>query len=395
MPNKKHHLTVAVYSGIIPSTTFIERLIGGLSKKGVIVYVFGIQKKQIASRKGVKLIGYKPNKLSKLWHLVYYSCCLWLRKRPEKQQLDSYLKAQQRYDLNTRLKCYPVLWYKPDIFHVQWAKGIADWMWVQEFGMKLVLSFRGAHINYSPIANQFLADSYRRCFPKLDGFHAVSQAMAQEALKYGATTSKTLVVYSGLDLSKFAYHTKQPSKILKLLSVGRVHWIKGYQYALDACKLLKDAGIGFHYTIIGAARSIELVYQVKDLGLESEVELLPKRPFKEVMEGMRAADVLIMPSVEEGIANVVLEAMALGTLVVCTDCGGMAEVTNHRQTGFLVPIRNAPALADALLEITNMPPQARQGMSLKARKHIEQQHQEATMTDGMMAFYNTVLNPST
>jgi colanic acid/amylovoran biosynthesis glycosyltransferase len=388
----KGPLNIAIYSGIIPSTTFIERLISGLSKKGINIYLFGIQKSEISSRKKVHIIGYRTGKLSKLCYFLYFGCCLYLWKRKTKRQLDSYLKAHQRFDLNTRLKCYPVLWHRPDMFHVQWAKGIDDWMWVQDFGIKLVLSLRGAHINYSPIANKELADTYKHCFPKLDGFHAVSAAMAKEVCQYGADPSKIQVVYSGLNLNQFTFEIKQPNKPLQLLSVGRAHWKKGYHYALDACKIFKDNGIKFHYTIIGAAGSIELAYQVKDLGLEQDVKFLPKQPFYKVMEAMRNADVLLMPSVEEGIANVVLEAMALGTLVVSTDCGGMAEVIVHGETGFLVPLRNAPAMAAAVMDISTMPQQAREVICSNARRYIEVQHSEDSMISDMMALYNKVLN---
>ena len=55
-----------------------------------------------------------------------------------------------------------------------------------------------------------------------------------------------------------------------------------------------------------------------------------------VKELIKNADILLLSSVEEGIANVVLEAMALGTLVVSTECGGMNEVIKNNENGFLV-----------------------------------------------------------
>jgi colanic acid/amylovoran biosynthesis glycosyltransferase len=198
---------VAIYSGEIPSTTFIERLITGLSKEGTEILLFGIRKHSVSSRKGVAVICYNNQKWHKLWHFCYFNLLLFLFKTDLKRQLDTLLKQEQRYTLNTRLKCYPVLWHQPDIFHVQWAKGIADWLWVQDFGIKLVLSLRGAHINYSPIADNSLAETYIRCFPKLDGFHAVSEAMALEAQKYGAKASKIKVVYSGLNLNELVFKT--------------------------------------------------------------------------------------------------------------------------------------------------------------------------------------------
>ena len=59
-----------------------------------------------------------------------------------------------------------VLLHLPDIFHIQWAKDLDRWLFLKEkLSVKIVLSLRGAHINYSPLLNKSLADSYRANFP--------------------------------------------------------------------------------------------------------------------------------------------------------------------------------------------------------------------------------------
>jgi colanic acid/amylovoran biosynthesis glycosyltransferase len=297
-----------------------------------------------------------------------------------------------------------VLWHKPDVFHVQWAKGLADWMWVKEFGVKLVLSLRGAHINYSPIANLELAAMYCQHFPQVDGFHAVSHAIAKEATSYGAPAHRIKVVYSGLpqfesqvdaaieaDIQVLDSESGE-SKPLHIISVGRPHWKKGYTYALDACNILKRAGFSFKYTIIGGRDDIELLYQVHDLNLQDEVCLSEQQPFETVKRMMQNADILLLPSVEEGIANVVLEAMALGTLVLSTNCGGMAEVITDSQNGFLVPIRNSEAIAKAVMHITALSLERKLEILQCAQNTIVEQHTENQMTSGMIGLYQEVLN---
>lgn len=390
MPNPQHKTTIALYSGVIPSTTFIERLVSGLARNDISVYVFGVQKEELTLRKGVKLIGYRPNQLSKLWHLIYYSCCLWFLKRRAKQRLDAHLKSQQRYNLNTRLKCYPVLWHRPDIFHVQWAKGIADWIWVQDFGIKLVLSLRGAHINYSPVADKALAAMYRKHFPKVDGFHAVSEAIAVEAQKYGAQKEKIKVVYSGLEIASKPIAISQRPDVLHILSVGRPHWVKGYTYALDACKILRDANFNFKYSIIGAKDTIELSYQIHDLGLRDYVELLDYMPYSGVQEFMRQSDLLLLSSIKEGLANVVLEAMALNTLVLSTDCGGMHEVIVNGENGFLIPIRDAATMAQKITEIANLPDATKARIRAEGIKTLQSHHSSSQMVHGMLELYKAL-----
>jgi glycosyltransferase involved in cell wall biosynthesis len=383
-------LKIAVYSGDIPSTTFIERLIQGLANTGNSIYLFGFIKEKTDYNSSVSVFAYKNTKRHKALHFITYSLLLFCFKPKEKQKLDAILHAQSKNVLLAKVKCYPVLWHKPDIFHLQWAKGLADWIWVKEFGVKLVLSLRGAHINYSPIADASLAAMYRENFPKVDAFHAVSKAIGLEAETYGAAKEKIKVVYSGLPLNLEAFTTSKQNTIFQMVSIGRAHWIKGYTYALDACKLLKDHNIKFNYTIVGGANDIEYAYQVHDLKLTNEVKLLDKLPYTEVQEIMKKANLLLLPSVEEGIANVVLEAMSLETLVLTTDCGGMAEVIEDGVNGFAVPIRDAQAMATKIIQIAALPQVKKTEILKNAILTIKKQHSTHHMVDQMLALYQSL-----
>ncbi|MGV8813793.1 MAG: glycosyltransferase family 4 protein [Gelidibacter sp.] len=389
----KKPLRIAIYSGEIPSTTFIERLITSVADTGAEVILFGALHKQPKYNPRVKVVGYRPTRFSKFWCLFRFTVLLTLFKRAEKKRLETYLKQQQTTDLYTKVKYYPVLWYQPDVFHIQWAKGLDDWMWVQDFGMKLVLSLRGAHINYSPIADSKLAGMYHRNFPKVNGFHAVSEAIALEAGKYGANRAAIRVIKSGLNLEDFAFKLKEfdSNTPLNIVSVGRDHWKKNYRSALDAMFILKQQGVPFQYHIIGVVENEALLFQRAQLGLEKEVSFIEAMPFNRVKEFIQQADVLLLPSVEEGIANVVLEAMALGTLVVSTDCGGMAEVVFPNQTGFLVPVRDAQAMAMALVEVSQLSLEDYRGITFKAREFVERNQSEETMVAGMMEVYERVV----
>lgn len=391
MENKT--LKIAIYSGKIPSTTFIERLISGLSEQGCTVHLFGTISKFTSYNRFVKNNGYRQNRVFKALYLFKYSVLLSLFKSSKKKQLQFYLKAEQRDDLYSKVKYYPVLYHEPDIFHLQWAKGIAEWFWVENFGIKLVLSLRGAHINYSPIADLELAEAYRKYFPKVSGFHAVSKAIAEEAKIYGAKPEKIKIVYSGLQLEHFKKEkqNKKQNQVYEIISVGRPHWIKGYHYALDACKILKSKGLIFKYTIVGGANDIELLYQRKDLDMQDEVMLLGQEPFKDIKSRIRSADLLLLPSVEEGIANVVLEAMALKTIVLSTDCGGMKEVITDGKNGFMVPIRSPKSIAEKIKLIISLTDDEKHRVRESALKTIQIQYAEDKMVKGMLSLYNQVL----
>ncbi|VXC31580.1 conserved hypothetical protein [Flavobacterium sp. 9AF] len=385
---------IAIYSGEIPSTTFIERLIMGLAESNNKIYLFGKQNKKIDYPKKVKLITYS-NKISKAILLFKYTVLVTIFKNKDKKKLDQYIQLQPNNIRIKKIKYYPVLWHSPDIFHLQWAKGIEDWMWVQEFGIKLVLSLRGAHINYSPITFPKFKDIYISCFPKIDGFHAVSNAISKQSLSYKADEKKIRTIYSGLNLDNLKYEAKEfedLTKNLSIVSIGRTHWVKGYNYALDGMKHLDSKNISFNYTIVGINNEEEILFQRNQLNLESKIFFKNQLPFQEVLELIRKAHIILLPSVEEGIANVVLEAMALGTLVVSTDCGGMQEVVKDGENGFVVPVRDAQAIAQAILRARDLTLKEYNEMTKNARLIIERQHATEKMIGDFNSFYNIILN---
>jgi len=382
---------IAVYSGDIPSTTFIERLILDLAESGNKIYLFGKRKKKVSYPANIKAIAYSSN-VSKLYMLAkYYLLLLFSRPKDLKR-----LKAICRQKYNDRyfhaLSIYiPVLYYKPEIFHIQWAKAVADWTWLKEFNIKVVVSLRGAHINYSPITIPGLADTYRKYFPLADGFHAVSNAIGYEAEKYGAHNIKT--VYSGLNLEKFPFRTKDETAKgkINILSIGRWHWKKGYDYAIDAMRLLLDQNLDFHYTIIGGPATEEAIFSRDDMGLNDRVTFIGSVPHSELKDYMYDADIFLLPSVEEGIANVVLEAMAYGTIVITTDCGGMMEAVQDKKNGFIIPMRSSQAIADKITEVAALDKKQLSIIAAAARRTIEDRFVSARMVGDMTKLYKSVL----
>lgn len=384
--------TIAIYSGEIPSTTFIERLIVGLCSTGTTIYLFGKQKKKINYAKKVQLVTYS-NRFSKLIVLFKYAVLLSFFKPKEKHKLDQIIASQKGDKKIKKLKYYPILYHQPDVFHLQWAKGIEEWLWVKEFGIKFVLSLRGTHISISPIGDVTLKQKYQTNFFKVDGFHGVSKAILDEARIYETNLKNATVIYSGLDLEKLFFKAKTKiNSELKILSIGRSHWVKGYTYALEAFSILKQENFNFQYTIVGVDTDEELLFQRNQLDLETVVTFCKSAPFGQIVDKIQNADILLLPSLEEGIANVVLEAMALGTLVISTDCGGMQEVIKDGENGYVVPVRSAKAIANTLLGVRKLSLADYNEMTKKARLTVEKQHSNEKMIDDFNSFYDIVLN---
>ncbi len=400
--NSKSRLKIGFVVGDLPTTTFINRLAIGLVNAGADITMYGLIKNRFDAPKGVKISGskdgYKEGRNGKLIRFLKFGTLLRLFKPKQKKILDSWLQQAKKTHWHEKSLLYPILWDSPQILHVQWAKAIKHFGWADKVGIKLVLSLRGAHINYSPLTVPGLAESYRKTFPLVNGFHGVSKAICAEAVKYGAELNKCHVVYSGFDLSKIKVpdltgsHESQNTGRINIISVGRAHWKKGYHFSLDAMKLLKQQQIPFKYTIIGAKGDEELEFQRAQLNILDEVTFLDKVSFEEVKKLITQADVLLLPSVEEGIANVVLEAMLLRTLVVTTDCGGMAEVITNGENGFIIPVRNPKAIAEALKKVVGLAPSSIEAMIQQAFEKVSEQHSEERMVRGMLDLYSKVLS---
>ena len=385
---------IAIYSGVVPSTTFIERLVHGMAQSDATIYLFGNKIKKINYIKKNIIISTFSGKVNKFFRVIRFSLLLFLFKNKDKKKLDKWIFSRKCNYTMLKIKCYPVLWYHPDVFHLQWAKSIEDWIWVQEFGMKLIVSLRGSQLNVVPVVDKTTVNMYKRHFPQVNGFHAVSKAIAKQAEKYGADPAKIKVVYSGL--TKFDNFENSSCLIpgqepLQILSVGRAHWIKGYNYALDAFALLQKQGFNFKYTIIGAKDFEELEFQKNDLGLNESVTFIQHVTHDKVIELMQQSHLILLPSVEEGIANVVLEAMALQKIVLTTNCGGMEEIVTDGLNGFVVPIRDPEAIAQKIREIRALSKSQLEEIAFNARQTVEAIHSEEQMVNDMSILYNFVL----
>lgn len=388
-------MKVVVHSGSIPSTTFIERLIENLAAQGFEILVHGRKAKNFHGYTGnIRMIGYGGRLSQFILGARSILGLLFFRPANFRKLLKLYhAKKLSRAFLEWFAATGPIVRFEPDIFHLQWAKSVSEWMFLQSFGIKMVFSIRGSHINYSPIGDERLAASYREWFPKVDGFHGVSEAICREAAKYGADPDKCRVVYSGLDLNEFPFaEVKRVRRDeIEIISVGRPHWIKGYHFALDAMKLLADRGVRFKYRIVGGINE-ELLFQIHDLRLTENVIVEERLDFKDVKSRISSADILLLSSVEEGIPNVVLEAMALGTPVISTDCGGVSEVIQDNVNGFLVPIRDPEAIADNVQQVLSLSDCCLDKVRHAARKKIEEQHTQEKMVADMKSLYEFVLS---
>jgi colanic acid/amylovoran biosynthesis glycosyltransferase len=199
----------------------------------------------------------------------------------------------------------------------------------------------------------------------------------------GRFAEKIHVVRAGVDTRRFdgARNRDRPSQDdpLRIACVGTLHEVKGQRHLVEACRLLRACGIEFRCRLIGDGEDRQaLEAQIADAGLTDCVEVAGAATAPEVAAHLRAAHVLVAPSVptaagkREGIPVVLMEAMSSGLPVVASDLSGIPELVLDGVTGLLTPPGDPQAIADALARL-HADPELRRRLGEQGRRRIEEE----------------------
>ena len=168
--------------------------------------------------------------------------------------------------------------------------------------------------------------------------------------------------------------------------------MKGYQYSISAIANLKKINKDVHYVIVTKNNvSEEILYQIDELSLKNNIEIIHPDSQEDVYKIMSNSDCFILPSVQEGISNVVLESMAIGLPVVSSDCGGMKEIINNGRNGFYFPVRNTVALEKLLLKVMNLGTEERRKIIKEGQDYINQNFDPILIKNQFHNFYKKTI----
>lgn len=193
-----------------------------------------------------------------------------------------------------------------------------------------------------------LADQAR----KVIAVSAYNKAVMIE--KLGISEQQCPVIPGGIDLDLFKRKPVRREKKFTILSVARLHPVKGLRFLIEALRILADQGKVFQCWIIGEGFASErkaLKDQIRKNRLERFVSLLGNRRNEDLPAYYSKADVFVLPSLSEGSPTVLKEAMACGTPVIATRVNGVAEIVKNSENGFLVDSQQAGQLAEKILEV--------------------------------------------
>lgn len=252
---------------------------------------------------------------------------------------------------------------KLDIIDAQffYPDGPATMVLASLLNLPFSIKARGADISYWG-HRPGTAAKVRRAADAATGLLAVSSAMRDDMAALGIDAGKVRVHYTGVDRARFhpgdraAARAKWRERLgitgPLIVTVGALIPRKGQELVIGALPDLP----GVHYAMAGAGDA-EGAYRAlaSDKGVADRVHILGPVANADLPDLYRAADVVVMPSVSEGLANAWVEALVCGTPIVISDAGGAAELVTSDVAGRIVP-RTSKAIADAVRAILSAPP---------------------------------------
>lgn len=176
-----------------------------------------------------------------------------------------------------------------------------------------------------------------------------------------------------------------------ILYVGRLHKEKGVEYLVDAFKTIKQWHPDVVLVIVGKGSEKEsLVFQAKKLSLQQSILFMDYLPHEMLPELYNSCDILTSPSIVEPFGMVLIEAMACGKPVVGSKVGGIKDIIDDGENGFLVEPGRPDQLAEKIhLILSDKKMQKRFGT--KAREKVEDNYSYQAVAKKAMSIYEQAL----
>ncbi len=327
-----------------PSQTFILNIITGLIDRGHDVSIFSFHKGDCA---GINLL---VEKYSLLDRVIYEQLPIIL---PEYDIIFCQFGYVGKY-----------------IFEMKKLK-----KWLKN--KKVVVCFRGsdltAHIKDDP-------KMYKELFKKGTLFLPVCDYFKKRLVELGCHSHKIVVHFSAINCVQFAFkkRKKPEAGLINLVSVCRLVEKKGIDIALSAVAKVLRKYSNIHFTIIGdGPERLYLEKLIQKLKISGNVTMYGWATREQVVTILNNSHIFLLPSLtssngdEEGIANALKEAMAMGLLSISTWHAGTPELIEDGISGFLVPEGDSMQLAKKI-EYSIDHPEIWRRIQKAARKKIEE-----------------------
>jgi glycosyltransferase involved in cell wall biosynthesis len=284
--------------------------------------------------------------------------------------------------------------WRPDVLHFNdphalTSAGLASW------GLRIPLRVAARRVD-------FPLNSVIRYQHFSDAVICVSQAVRQVCLEAGLPPRRLYVVADGVDPSRMRQGGRDPGRqslgvapdCKVLLTVAKLTDHKGHRFLLEALPSIIRRQPRVLWAVAGDGPLREaLCQQTRRLSLQNHVKYLGYR--HDIPDLMAAADLLVVPSHMEGLCSSIVDAMLAGLPVVATSAGGIPDLLAASErlgptAGWLVPPRNPPALAQAVLDALQFPQITAQRCD-RARARAAGEFTAARMVERTLAVYQDAI----
>ncbi len=195
-----------------------------------------------------------------------------------------------------------------------------------------------------------------------DRIIAVSRCVKDYLIQWNKVDpNKVVVVHNGIDINKYLIADKKEKKLSNdsvVGCIGRLETQKGHVFFMKAAARILEEIKNARFILVGDGslrRHLEELAQ--DLNISKRVSFLGFRD--DIPQLLSIMDVFVLPSLWEGFGIVLLEAMAMGKVVVATNIGGISEIVVDKTTGYLCPPMDSETLANTVIDLLRDPAKMR------------------------------------
>jgi glycosyltransferase involved in cell wall biosynthesis len=234
--------------------------------------------------------------------------------------------------------------------------------WAGRFGIPYAVVLHGADVPDSQKGRfgavyPLIKPLVRRVWRQAARVIAVSDGLRELALRTWPE-GRIEVVPNGVDIERFRpaeMPTVRDGGTLVVVAVARLVEIKGLQHLIAAlARIPADMRSQIRLRLCGTGPyEGELRRQVREAGLDAQVEFAGLVPYERIPEEFQGADMFALPSLQEGLPLSLLEAMACGLPVMASRVGGVPAVICDGENGFLIPAGDVEKVSKAIVQLAS------------------------------------------
>ena len=294
---------------------------------------------------------------------------------------------------------------KPHTVHTHTSKaGVLGRFAAYLAGVPIIIHTPHGHVfhsYYGYIVTKMIVFVERIISLMTDKITALTDRERDEHLECGiASTNKYIIIHSGVTLQQIMNTNIDIEKGKKKLgipqnsnvigAVGRLVPVKGHKYLVSAAKKITKEFDNAVFVFVGDGYlESKLERQAESLGIRDNIIFAGWR--SDVIDVLDLFDILVLPSLNEGMGKVLIEGMALGKPIVASSVGGIIDLVKNGDNGILVPPRDSDALGDAILKLIRNRNMAQElGRNGKAKVYPE--YDTTVMIRQIEGLYENLLN---